>query len=751
MDSKIFKFKGKVVKAIYKSDSFSVYTMDVDRFQYPDIKQNRYNNVGICGELYDLISDVEYEVEAVEQDTKYGTSYKVIKIKRDEPTTIEETYSFLKEVLTENQAQTLIDQYPNVIQLVKENRTGEIDVKKLKGIGEKSLEKIKNKIIENFYLMDLVTEFGSILSLSMLKKIYDKYTSIELLRKKLKTEPYTTLTRVSGIGFTKADTIVLELQKENIIKFNCDDIRTSPDRCLACVLYLLSENENSGNTKMSLPELRRQCLEMVGECADHFVDVIKHKDIYYDKITMDVALRKTYDCEKYIADRILSALNQTYNVWNYDICKYKKVGEFELSDEQIKILELICKNNVCILNGFGGSGKTHSTKGIINLLEDNGKSYKLFAPTGRASKVLSENTKRPAFTIHRGLGYMPTNGWTYDETHPLSVDIVIVDETSMVDIWLFEKLLEAIDFRHTKLLLIGDSAQLPSVSSGNILHDFMSYEIIPTVTLSKIFRYSSGGLAKVATDTRNCIPYLDKDMKNKATIFGDNKDYMFVDLSSELIPKNAVALYKKLLQSGYSVEDIQVLTVKNVGDCGTIVLNKMLQRVANSNYGSEINMKIGDTVYYVGDLLLETVNNYKAELDIKHLSETERQAYETNDEVPTTFVSNGEIGVLKEIYNTYAVIDFSGTYVKYYKNDMNMVKHGYAINVFKAQGGGFKIVILCTPQSDVFMLNSNLIYTGLTRMKEKLYHLGTLQAVNMAVKKKANLSRETFMQGLLKV
>jgi exodeoxyribonuclease V alpha subunit len=311
-------------------------------------------------------------------------------------------------------------------------------------------------------------------------------------------------------------------------------------------------------------------------------------------------------------------------------------------------------------------------------------------------------------------------------------------------------LLEAIDFKDTKLLLIGDSAQLPSVSSGNLLHDFMSTETVPTVTLNKIFRYSSGGLAKVATDARNCTPYLTSNMKNKATVFGDNQDYMFVDLSSELIPKNAVALYKKLLQSGYNVSDIQVLTVKNVGDCGTVILNKMLQRVANPNYGSEVNMKVGDTVYYEGDLLLETVNNYKAELDIKHLSEDEQRLYEATDEVPTAFISNGEIGILKEIYNTYAIIDFGGVYVKYYRNDMNMVKHGYAINVFKAQGGGFKIVIFCTPQSDTFMLNSNLIYTGLTRMKEKLYHLGTLQTVNMTVKKKANFNRMTFMQNLLK-
>jgi exodeoxyribonuclease V alpha subunit len=402
------------------------------------------------------------------------------------------------------------------------------------------------------------------------------------------------------------------------------------------------------------------------------------------------------------------------------------------------------------------------------MLKDNNKSFRLMSPTGRAAKVLHENTNEPASTIHRGLGYVPPNQWTYNEWQKLHCDIVIVDEFSMVDIWLFKKLLEAIDFKYTKLLLIGDNAQLPSVSCGNLLHDFMEANIIPTVTLNKIFRYSSGGLMKVATDTRCCKEYLTKDMKSKATTFGNNQDYMFIDLASELITKNVVALYKKLLDNGSSIEDIQVLTAKNVGDCGSIELNNMIQRVANPNYGSEINMKVGDTTYYKGDLILQTVNNYDAEMvTVTTLASDESELFEGSpfgadpfgvdyslnlygDNSQTAFVANGETGIIKEICNTYVIIDFNGIHVKYYRNDMNMVKLGYAISIHKSQGGGFKKVILCTPQSHIFMLNSNLLYVGLTRMKEKLYHLGSLQSVNQAVKKKANLIRHTFMQNLLK-
>ena len=742
---KQLKFKGVIIKCTYNTPDYKIYAIMVNKKDYPDVKQNKYGNVSILGDLSDLTLGVEYEITAEEQTNKYGTSYKVINVRRDIPTTTEGTFLFLSEILTYNQAKVLVENYPSIIQKVKDNDLDDIDLSKLKGIGEKTFEIIKDKIITNFALMDLVIEFKNVLSMSIIKKIYDEYSSIDKLKEKLKSQPYTALTRISRIGFKTADSIILQLQKENIIDFGCD-IKTSPDRCLSCILYILEENENEGHTNMNLADLRQQCLKIVPSCADHFVKVIKDDNIYYNKEDMTVALRKTYETEKYIADTILTNVNDANNVWDFDIEKYRKVGEFELSDEQIKILDVVCKNNIAILNGFAGSGKTYSTKGIINMLKDNNKSYRLFSPTGKAAKVLAENTNESASTIHRGLGYIPPNTWTYNSEHQLFCDIVIVDEFSMVDIWLFKKLLDAIDFRHTKLLLIGDNAQLPSVSCGNLLHDFMEVNMIPTVTLNKIFRYSSGGLMRVATDTRCCKEYLTKDMKSKATTFGDNQDYMFIDLASEIIPKHVVALYKKLLDNGNSIEDIQVLTAKNVGDCGSVQLNNMIQRIANPNYGSEVNMKIGDTTYYQGDLILQTVNNYTAEL----FKEEKDVVWGFEDKPQTVFVANGETAIIKKICDTYIIADFNGILVKYYRNDMNMVKLGYAISIHKSQGGGFKTVILCTPQSHIFMLNSNLLYVGLTRMKEKLYHLGSLQSVNQAVKKKANLVRRTFMKKLLK-
>ena len=790
---KEYKFIGKAVRCIYDTENFRIYAFDVDKNKYPNIKHSKYKDVVVMGELPVLSLNTEYTITATPKESQYGTSYKVINIKREKPTTTNEVYIFLSEFLTENQTSVLMKHYPDIIDRVRENRLDDIDLNKLKGIKEYTFNVIKNKIVENFCLLDLVVEFNGYLSLSIIRKIYNKYSSIEILKQKLKADPYKCLCGLAGVGFKTADSILLDIEKaskenikngkEPIVKFDCD-LRTSPQRCLACILYLLSENENEGNTKMNLADLRSQCLKTTPACADHFVGVIKSDEIYYSKETMNVALKNTYETEKYIANAVLNNINNKNNVWDFDAKKYQKVNGVILSDEQIQIVNLVCQNQISILNGASGCGKSCSTQAIINMLIDNQKSFKIFAPTGKAAKVISNFTGQKASTIHRGLEYSPTNikeikfvdengreqteytCWGYNRQDKLFCDIVIIDEFSMVDLNLFKKVIDAIDFTKTKLLMIGDNAQLPSVGCGNLLHDFMKSKIIPTVTLTKVFRYSEGGLMKVATDVRCSKTYLDNTMKSKATVFGDNQDYVFIDLDSEAIPKNAVALYKKLLDKGNTIENIQVLTAKNVSECGTNVLNNMLQRIANPNYNSVTNIKVGDTTYYIGDLIIQKQNNYKAKLDCNHLLnnmeavdskqiefdlETQLLSDSIKDEEsPTVFVANGETGIIKDIYDMTVIIDFDGIYVKYKKEDMNMVGLGYAITIHKSQGSSIDNVILCTPQSHIFMLNNNLLYTGLTRMKKKCYHLGTLKSVNQAISKKANLERNTFMQHLLK-
>lgn len=732
----IYKFKGKIIRPVYKSEGFSVYALDVDKTKYPLIKLNKYGNAGICGDLFDLITGVEYEIEAIEEDTKYGVSYKVLKIRRDEPTTKEETYAFLREILTCNQADTLIDAYPDVISMVKEDRLNEVDISKLKGIGEKSFEKIKCKIVENFYLMDLVSEFGGILSLSMLKKIYDKYSSVEVLRKKIKAEPYTTLTRISGIGFKKADAIVIQLQKENKIDFECD-VKTSSDRCLACVLYLLGENENEGNTKANLVDIRSEVIKLTPECAEHFVEAIRDDNIYYTKETMYVALQRTYDNEKYIADSIKYGLSINRK-WDFDWKQYQNKGEFNLSDEQIELLHSICENNVVILTGGAGMGKSASTEMLIKMLEDNNKTIVLATPTGKSAKVLKDFSKREAKTIHRTLCFSPQTGWGYNKECKIDCDVFLIDEFSMVSVELMTHVIDAIDFSKTKLVMIGDPNQLPSLQCGNLLFDFMASKLVPIVRLTKVFRYGTGGILTSATDIVNGRKYI-PDGNDKVVSIGNDDGYTFIKSDDKSIIKETVALYKKLITVGvdehiYKPEEIVVLTAYNKGDYGSIMLNKYLQKIANKNYGSEYNMKYGDNVYYLNDIVMQKVNDYSMPI------------FDSDDEA---FVANGECSKISLIDKDYMVCDFDDIQVQYNKDKLQNLSLSYSYSIHKSQGSTVKIAIVVSPRSHIYMLSSNLLYTAVTRASDKCFHFGLPSTINMVIKKKENFNRKTFMLGLL--
>jgi exodeoxyribonuclease V alpha subunit len=735
------KFNCTIERCTYDSPDYKVYSAYVDKKQYPEIKHNeKYGNVTIFGNLHHLCETQSYEVTAVEELNKYGYGYKVVNIRMDQPKSEEDVYVFLQEILTFKQASELWKNYPDIIDRVITGNTDDIDLNKLKGIKEATFLKIKDKIIQNYALYDLVVEFGGILTISMLKKIYDEYPSIEMLKRKLREDPYKCLTRISGVGFIKADAILLELERTNKIKFPFD-LKSSQQRCAACIEYFLIENQNNGNTKMDLRDLRKQVVKLVPTCSQHYVECLKNDYFYYNKETYDIALRKTYDTENYIAERIADA-NTYKRVWNIDYTKYRNAGDCSLSDEQVSALKCICENNIMILNGNAGSGKSMTSSAIIKMLDDNHKTFRLFAPTGRAAKVLSDYTQCPASTIHRGLGYRPPSDWGYNKECKLDCDVLIIDEFSMTDIFLFAHVIDALDFKKTKLIIIGDSAQLPSVGPGNLLHDFMNSNIIPTISLSKIFRYADGGLMKVATDVRNMKPYLN-GIKEKCTVFGNAKDYSFIQSANERIVNDTVSLYRKLIKN-HKPEDILVLSAYNKGEYGTIVLNKHLQKLANPNISkSSISMQIGETTFYKDDIIIQTVNNYKAIVYIDN-------QFTYGDDAETTFIPNGMIGKIKLISLQFAVIDYDGIEVIYKKSDMQSVMLGYAISIHKSQGGSADTVVLLTPSSHSYMLNSNLIYVGLTRMKKNLYHLGDSNAINRSVKKKENLARNTFMCHFLK-
>jgi len=304
-------------------------------------------------------------------------------------------------------------------------------------------------------------------------------------------------------------------------------------------------------------------------------------------------------------------------------------------------------------------------------------------------------------------------------------------------VFLMKHLLEAIDFSKTKLLMIGDSAQIPSVSAGNVFYDLINSNIIPLVSLTKIFRYGEGGILTVATKTRNCEIFLSNSLEPQ--VFGEDKSYVFLHTPQDKIINTVVKIYNKLLHKGCIKDDIMILSTYNVGDYGTLALNKFLQPVSNENVrNKEKYIQIGDTKFYENDMVMQTANNYKA---IRYNEE-----YINEDD--KTFVANGEIGTIIKIGYNKVIIQFDEIVI-YDKNDLINVKLAYSIGTIKSQGGQAKIVIMITPKAHTFMLNSNLIYVAQTRAKQKVFHFGEIETVNRAIKKKADFNRKTYLKNLL--
>lgn len=746
MNEKQFKFKGKVKRCVFSSETFKCYAMDVDTKKYPEIQLNRYKNCTIVGDLPDLGEDIEYEVTAVEKEGKYGLSYQVLNIRRDIPTTSEEVFSFLSSILTANQAKTICQAYPNILDIIKENRLDDIDLNKLKGIKQYTFARIKEKIVDNFYLADLIAEFQGYFTLSIVRRLYKEYTSTDKIKESLKKDPYSALTKISNVGFKTADRLLLDIEevsKKNIengekpiIEFDYD-IKTSKQRCLSCILFLLKKNEENGSTKANLVDIRSECLKLTPECIDYFPEAVKSEDIYLNKDKLEIALMRTYDTERYICNNIKERLKNTANVWSFNTELYRNINGIDLSDEQMCLLKSVCNNNFTVLTAPAGCGKSFSTKALINMLNENHKTSLLCSPTGKASKKLSQYTGEQANTIHRTLMYQ--NGkFVYNENNKLIADVLLVDEVGMTDIHLFKSLLEAIDM-NTKIVLIGDRFQLNSVGCGALLRDLCVDENIPHVTFSKVFRMGVGGVLTACTYVRQNQKFL---YKNVFTQIGEDKSYSFIPAKKEQINDMILALYKKLLTTN-GVEDITVISSYNIGDNGCDKLNKMLQPIANpKSLTSDKFVKVKqdklEVKYYVGDMVIQNQNNYRARLFLGD--------DKTNEVV---FIPNGTQGKIIDIIDNDLIINFDGEIVYYSSDEIRQIKHSFALSTHKMQGSQNKIIVFCCPSSHIFFLSNNIVYTAISRAEEKVYHFSDVKTINTAMNKSDSNKRYTFLGEML--
>lgn len=746
MKEEVKKFKAIINRTIFENNSscFRICsaTIDDETKKKLNLKKGLRGEFILCGTFQELTNGAEYNVEAVEEDTeKYGYQYRVLHIGRDRPHSAEEMYMFLSDILTENQAETLYREYPNIVQKIIDEDLDDVNLSKLPGIKEKRFNQIKEKVIENIGLAEMIIEFKGVLSKSIIDKLYEKYTSLSLAKRQLKKDPYGELCKLSGVGFKKADDIVIKLDGTGIIKFK-GEIQKSSQRCAGAIVYLLKENELSGNTCMDLIELKKAVEKLVPACSDKFIEAMQSDNIYYDKTKKLCALRTTYLTEKYIADDINKRLNSKVEVWDYNIEKYRNIDGIDLSDEQMGLLDAVCKNNIVILTAPGGCGKSFSTKALINMLKDNYRNFFLASPTGKAAKKLASYTGEKASTVHRLLSYQESimKGNEDDEdSRFFYADVILIDEIGMTDIYLLSNLLEYIK-PTTKIVLIGDEYQLNSVGAGAVLRDLTSYPKIPHVRFTKVYRMGEGGVLTACTYVRQNKKFL---YKNELTKVGKDESFAFIYTEKEKINSKIIKLYQSLLQK-YDPKDITVIASYNIGQYGCDILNTMLQPIANPNARDEnrhIKVKNGDRIfkYFVGDNVIANANRYKAPIYIDG---------SLTDE--TCMICNGESGVVKEVNPEGLIIDFDGVDILYERKNLNKIKHSFALSVFKMQGSQSKNIIFSCCSAHTYMLNNNIIYTALSRAEEKVYMFGDVKTINMAMAKSDNKQRVTWLGILLK-
>lgn len=527
-----------------------------------------------------------------------------------------------------------------------------------------------------------------------LDKHYDG--NLKRFRDDLQSNPYQVMVEICGMSFKYADAIIMRCY------------HAKPDaycRCQYAAYAVLQQNELEGNTRMTDADLARGVNELAHEAMPHIVDIVKNDPlIHYEPSRHLVAFEQTYQDELLIADHLKKRLTRHEPI-EHDIEQYRHDGDVELTDEQMAALRMALDNDVCMLNGAAGSGKSSTTRAILDMLDDLGKSYVCLTPTGISSKVMRGYTGRPASTIHMFL----TNAW--------KPDYVLIDESSMVAVHLLAVLLSQIGYE-PKLAFIADNAQLASIQCGSLVQNMIDSGLIPRVELTKIFRYNSSGIVTMATDIRH---------GSCDHLTADFPDYLFVPEDENDPIGQVVEQYDQLIADGYSIDDIVVLCPFNKR-VGSDAINAAISAKYNPNEPVRKN-----SVIKLGDKVLNCKNNYHGGKD--------------------DMIANGDVGYLRSIEYDYAtktnlvMVEFADGA----KNvgSLSVLKQAYAMSTHKSQGSSAKAVIVLIDPMHGFMCSRNLLYVAVTRAREKLVIIGDDRTIVESVSREENTARNTWLKEML--
>ncbi|NRG46845.1 ATP-dependent RecD-like DNA helicase [Bacillus sp. CRN 9] len=635
----------------------------------------------------------------------------------------------------------------SIVDVLGENAISKImnDPSVLENVPKLSSEKAKSlydTLMEHQGLeqtMIALNQYGFGPQLSM--KIYQQYK--ELTIETIQKNPYQLVEDIEGIGFHRSDELGYQLGLSG----------SHPDRIRAACLYVLEqESMQAGHVYTEAKVLL--------EGVKNLLEENKNDPIMYDEISNEIIklgeegkimadeqklyMPSLYFSEKGIVSNIKRILKQTQYDEQFPESEFlMALGNLEerlgvqYASSQRDAIQKALMSPMLILTGGPGTGKTTVIKGIVELYAElhgcsmEPKAYKkeepfpflLAAPTGRAAKRMTESTGLPAVTIHRLLGWNGSEGFDRHEENPLQGKIIIVDETSMVDIWLANQLFKAIP-DNMQVILVGDEDQLPSVGPGQVLRDLIMSKRIPSVMLTDIYRQAEG----------SSIIELAHEMKKghvPGNITIQQKDRSFIKCHPNQIGTVVEQVVKNAKNKGFLAKDIQVLAPMYKGPAGIDKLNIIIQDIFNPNPdGAKKELAFGDVKYRIGDKVLQLVNQ------------------------PENHVFNGDMGEIVSIFyakeNTekqdMMVVSFDGAEATYTRQDLNQITHAYCCSVHKSQGSEFPIVILPIVKSYYRMLRRNLLYTAITRSKQFLILCGDEEALRLGVERSDDQAR---LSGLL--
>ncbi|MDR3285222.1 MAG: ATP-dependent RecD-like DNA helicase [Holosporales bacterium] len=552
-------------------------------------------------------------------------------------------------------------------------------------------------------------------------KIYKKYGNDSIFL--VKSNPYRLASDIWGIGFATADKIAQNLGFDE----------NSPLRAQAGILFVLQELTTNGHVYYPYQDLIQEVNKVLN--IDELIvekamqSLLREGKIVIEQIenVQSVYLANCYLAETKIAEKLIKLKTSSKRTKLIDaesaIEWVQKKLSLTLAAKQIEAIKTAIDGKLLVITGSPGTGKTTITKAILEIFFSVTKKIHLTAPTGRAAKRMAEATKHEAKTIHRLLECNTINGgFLRNEENPLDCDLLILDEASMVDVFLMHSLLKAIP-KHTTVIIIGDINQLPSVGAGSVLKDIILSGVITVVELNEIFRQAQQ--SKIIVNSHKIVHGDYPDISNS-----EETDFFFMQEEDlEKVREKVLRVVQERIPQkfGYNaINDVQVLTPMHRGEVGTNSLNEALQKLLNPK-GAEIT-RVGRK-YRVGDKVMQTKNNYDKE------------------------VFNGDLGIIKKIdYETQSIIvNIDDRNINYEYWEIEELALAYAISIHKSQGSEYKAVVIPIVMSHYIMLQRNLIYTGITRGKNLVVIIGSQKALFWAVNNNKIMNRNTWLSKRLQV